>query len=359
MAALCVAIFHSFVWMPVGGQPISVRTISDVHGVQAVVGRIVIAFVQGSSWVAVFFVLSGFVLAKSLKGSPPLSADVWLRFVVRRTFRIMPTLFASLLVVVALLWIRSFLHLFPQGYEWHEEWRKGQPTWSIFWENAGLASFRVNAPSWSLRVEMIAALAFPFLLLICRRSSLIANAVIWLAISLAWSYLNLRLLGPMLLFVIGINSYLYGATLLAKLPDQALPLVGLCSLAMIFVPNLWFFDFSMLQRLASGFGGAGLIVLLSSRRACYGTAWLDSAPARFIGRVSFSFYLLHYVTLYAVTLCLTHSIDPALTQRFPLLVLVASAAFSVPLSLVLAWGMFECIERPSNQVGRWLTRRRV
>jgi peptidoglycan/LPS O-acetylase OafA/YrhL len=354
MAALCVAIFHSFVWMPVDGQPVSIRAISDVHGIQAISARILIAFVDGTSWVAVFFVLSGFVLANSLEGRPLLSIGTWVRFVVRRGFRIMPPLIASLLFIAALLAIRSRLHLFPHADDWYEGW-KGAPTWRAFWANAGLIRFGVNPPSWTLRVEMIAALAFPLLLAICRRFGVLANLLLWALIALAWSQFHFPLLAPLLLFVIGINGYLSGAKLLSRVPDRALPIFGLCSLALIVAPNLWLVDFRLPQTLCAGFGGAGLVVLLSSNRAAYGTAWLNGAAARFMGRISLSFYLLHYAVLYGTTLCLTEYASPFLSQRFSALLMLASAGLSIAVCAALAWAMFVWVERPSNRLGRYLT----
>ncbi len=355
MAALCVAIFHSFVWIPVDGQPVSTRAISNVHGTEAIIVRILIACVHGSSWVPVFFVLSGFVLAKSLEGRPLLSVGTWVRFVVKRGFRLTPPLVASLLFIAAMLAIRSGLHLFPHSYDWYDGW-KGAPTWRAFWANARLIRFDMNPPSWTLRVEMIAALAFPLLLMMCRRLGVLANILLWVLISLAWSSFHFRLLGPLLLFVIGINGYLSGAKLLDRAPDRALPLVGLCSLALIVVPNLWLVDFRLPQTLCAGFGGVGLIVLLSSDRAAYGTAWLNSAVARFMGRISFSFYLLHYMVLYATTLCITAYASPLLSQHVSALLMLGSAVLSIAMCAALAWGMVVWVERPSNWLGRWLTR---
>jgi peptidoglycan/LPS O-acetylase OafA/YrhL len=356
MAALCVAVFHSFVWMPVDGQPVSIRAISDVHGPQAIIARILIAFVHGTSWVGVFFILSGFVLANSLEGRPLLSIGTWVRFVVRRGFRIMPPLIASLLFIAAILAIRSEFHLFPRSHDWYGGWTRG-PTWQGFWANAGLIRFGMNPPSWTLRVEAIAALAFPLLLAICRRLNLLANILFWALVALAWSAFHFPLLAPLLLFVIGINGYLSGAKLLGRAPDWALPILGLCSLALIVVPNLWLVDFRLPQTLCAGFGGVGLVVLLSSDRTSYGTAWLNSATARFMGRISFSFYLLHYIVLYITTLSITGWASPFLSEHASALLMLVSAVISIAISAALAWGMFVWVERPSNWLGRRLTRK--
>lgn len=358
MAALCVAIFHAFVWMPVDGQPVSARAISEVHGVEAIVTRVLIALAHGTTWVAVFFVLSGFVLANSLEGRPLLSVVTWLRFVVRRAFRIMPSLFVSLMFIAAVLTIRARLHLFQHSDDWYEAWKVG-PTWRAFWANAGLVKFGVNPPSWTLRVEMIAALAFPLMLAICRRLGLLANILVWLLIALAWSRFHLPLLAPLLLFVMGINGYLHGAKLLSRAPDWALPWLGLGCLALMVVPNLWLVDFRLPQTLCAGFGGVGLVVLLSGNRSFYGAAWLNGAAARFMGRVSFSFYLLHYVVLYIVTLAIMENAGPPASQRFPALVMLESAVISIALGALLAWAMFAWVERPFNWLGRRLTRDRV
>ena len=354
MASLGVALFHAFTVMPVDGQAIFELPISKVHGSEAILGKLVLAMSRGTSWVVVFFVLSGFVLANSLDGFRALSVGTWVRFVVRRAFRIMPPLAASLFVIMAMVAIRQRLHLFPHGFEWEVGWKQ-VPSWGDFWANAGLVHLRVNPPSWTLRVEMLMALGFPLQLAVCRRFGPVANLAVWVLVGIAWNALHFHLLAPLLLFAIGANVYLYGEKWLEAVPDRALPLVGLASLALVVGPNLWWSEFGLAQTLCAGVGAAGLILLLTGRRTPYGMAWLGSGPARFLGRISYSFYLLHYVVLFATTLWIDEVAGPAWKMGHSLMYLSASALISVLICVPLSWAMFRWVERPSNRLGRWLT----
>jgi peptidoglycan/LPS O-acetylase OafA/YrhL len=354
VAALGVALFHAFTVMAVDGQVVLVRSISEVHGSEAILGKLLVALTRGTSWVAVFFVLSGFVLANSLDGQRLLSVLTWLRFVVRRAFRIMPPLAVSLLVIMAFLAIRQGLHLFPRGYEWELGWKR-VPSWADFWANAGLIGLQVNPPTWTIRVEMLVALGFPLQLAVCRRFGPVANVAVWVLFAIVWNALHFHLLAPLLLFAMGANAYLYGEKWLEPVPDRALPLVGLASLGLVVGPNLWFWEFGLAQTLCAGVGAAGLILLLSGRRMAYGTAWLGRGPARFLGRISYSFYLLHYIVLFATTLWIEEVVGPTFKEHSSLLFMSVGAILSVAICVPLAWAMFRSVERPSNRLGRWLT----
>src|SRR5438874_7442953 len=108
IAALMVAVFHSIHLLPVDGIPhIYLRTISDVHGAQAITTRLLMVFFNGGAAVSLFFVMSGLVLALSLRRDQRPVSQLAPAFAARRFFRIYPTLAFNVLVYAAAMWIVS------------------------------------------------------------------------------------------------------------------------------------------------------------------------------------------------------------------------------------------------------------
>src|SRR5262245_4346370 len=89
LAALIVVIFHVFVTL----EP--KRQVFETHGLaQAISNFALTALFNGSGAVTFFFVLSGFVLGISLDRFNGVTLAGCTEFVVRRLFRIMPTVWA-------------------------------------------------------------------------------------------------------------------------------------------------------------------------------------------------------------------------------------------------------------------------
>lgn len=347
--------------MDIAGDPVSGRTIFEVHGIQATFSRLIMAITNGSAAVDVFFVLSGFVLAKSLEGQE-ISITGWVRFVVRRLFRILPALLASFVFIGALLEVRSAFRLFSSGHDWYEQWHFTTLKWNWLVQNALLMTSSLNPPSWTLRVEVLSAFVFPVAILIVRRLGLAANSLLWVALAFAcdhffpphgeraWFYFGF-------LFLIGVNCASYGKALIDRIPERSSPWVVACSLALVMAPGFMTLQHRIAGDISIGLGASGLIAILASDRSCRGLGWLGSRTARFLGKISFSFYLLHYAILYAVSLWLTDWMGAYITARFPSLVFTASALISIVICIPLAWGMYKWIERPFTSFGRNLANR--
>jgi peptidoglycan/LPS O-acetylase OafA/YrhL len=105
IAALSVLIYH------VVGHRVSIvfgaaeqpRGIFDPLTIDAVVSAIVTTIFDGSAAVVLFFVISGFVLAASLERTPRPTPATYLGFMLRRLFRLMPAVWFSLGVMIAIL----------------------------------------------------------------------------------------------------------------------------------------------------------------------------------------------------------------------------------------------------------------
>jgi peptidoglycan/LPS O-acetylase OafA/YrhL len=67
LAALSVALFHSFHLLPVDGIRVYDRTLWSVSSADGLLMRLIMIPFNGGAAVSLFFVLSGFVLALSLR----------------------------------------------------------------------------------------------------------------------------------------------------------------------------------------------------------------------------------------------------------------------------------------------------
>ncbi|WP_408503575.1 acyltransferase family protein [Paraburkholderia sediminicola] len=107
--------------------------------------------------------LSGFVLARSIFGSNPCVQE-YIRFVVRRLFRIVPAFWLSLLVVLLYLLVVFPGHKqLPGASEWFSRWYSDPISLRELVENATFVSPWLNPNAWTLKVELLASAPLPFI----------------------------------------------------------------------------------------------------------------------------------------------------------------------------------------------------
>ena len=302
---------------------------------------------DGNAAVIFFFLLSGYVLALPFVDARrrkirPMS------FIVKRLFRLYPAYWCAL--ALALL-LRAFVlqhnHLAPLS-----SWANG--IWQVPVDVRLIVSqFLMLVPNvnthgidpviWSLVIEMKVSLIFPAFIFLVQRTKRPAFA--WLILA-ALVLINpvFRSLRVLPVFVAG--SYLakyreglqqWWLTRSAFVKVSAL-LLGLCLYGvstMLSIPDRWgVSDFITAV-------GAALLLLLSLYWQPM-SRFTASAPARFLGDVSYSFYLLHLPILLAIASVL-----------YPICHSVALCALcALTLSLAASWFMHIWVEMPMIRKGR-------
>jgi peptidoglycan/LPS O-acetylase OafA/YrhL len=303
----------------------------------------------GQPAVVLFFVLSGFVLFTSLEKRPAFSA-----YTVRRIFRIWPALVVALAAALALHAVVPLRAGFGPWTTWNWAWT-ADPL--MVARNLLLLCFkesdRMLVPvSWSLALEVcFSALLFP-LAIVLRRSAM-GFAVLTLA-AYAAGRLILNTLDVPLNAQVG--GTLSGGTglVLYYLPAFC---VGMATAYLVLSGNLrrlnpWMqgagFGLAvMVGRFAhdpaiAGLGDAAAIFLvvrpgpIAQMLTHLVTAWL--------GRISYSLYVIHFPLLMALTFGLA-----------PVVGLVPALALLPPLSLGLATLMYEFVEKPGIAWGKAIT----
>lgn len=308
----------------------------------------------GQSAVIVFFVLSGFVLAL-----PHFSctAPSYGPFVVRRIFRLYLPYAAAVFMALAL---RGVVAQFPAegASDWwvNGVWSKAITSRTVVDHILMLGQAgenRIDPVVWSLVPELRVSLAFPLLVMIIRRWGLFAPAITTAAVytvlrigekrlgidqdSLTFSLLET--LGYVPLFMLGITLAAHRTAIVALMSRAPAPLIATAGVLLVWLePGI---EKPHLRDLIAGPGAALLIVAALTS----GGGFLNRPPMLWLGRISFSLYLIHLPVLL--------TIDHLLGDRFGM---GWCAALAPAVSVLLGWVFYKAVERPAMRLGRDVSR---
>ena len=360
IAALIVAAFH------VSQTPIIVgRSFPDAiidpnieHGIWYPVAYVIRLLTEGggptvTGPVLFFYILSGFVLTLSLQSKPDLGMSSSADFLVSRVFRIIPAT-AFTIAMFCLLYVGTGYHLGPVGsYE---------P--SMLLKNAVLLNASIDGVTWSLQTEMIGSvlvLVTAILYRFCGIGIVVAIGLV-LAVMSFWAPWNTALvffggptrIGFIYIFVVGALVFHYGRKLVDALPERLIMPLMIVALVLFFAAT----------KLTSG--PSPLTVLLETATAAFVVAALAFHPGsavavalskpvpRFYGRISFSFYLLHPLTL-AVIWFMPAQLG-AIGDRVPRPLLFLALTFGTALLITpLAYVSYLVAERRGVSAGKSLS----
>ncbi len=309
LAALVVVFHHCFVTFPMFWSVYQ-------HPADTVLMRILgntplHLLWDGPEFVLVFFTLSGFVLSLPFWGERPLT---YRQFVIRRVFRIYPTYFVAVMTGALLmtLFSRGPLHGLSA---WTTQFWNRPLDWRTVFDHvflmASAGNNYIDTPVWSLVVEMHASLLFPLMILAIRSSE---PATFALSLALAFAGDWAARLDPgghpfltsfatstnyLWLFVIGAIMARHRARLqqeMARVP--VLVQVAVLAAALVALNAIWQFGAAVEWRFVEQ---AGAIVLVGSTAFMGWTKRaLDLAPLRWLGKISYSLYLIHFIVLFTL-----------------------------------------------------------
>jgi peptidoglycan/LPS O-acetylase OafA/YrhL len=254
---------------------------------------------DGEAAVLYFFILSGFVLTVSLQQVNKLTFWDYLKFIVKRIFRIFPAFLATLVLTFVLLHV---LHSRPES--WLDRFWTRIPD-LIALLNEALLIIRVpNDPlqrlipqDWTLSIEIAVSLFLPLLAWAFSKNKYFTMLVIYFAIQL-----------------LSLDDFVFDFTLgifLASNADQLkqkwvnfkyksaaiiASLIIIC--ADYLIPKFMAYSDVLLIHHKSWGLAVLLWALISSQKV---QRYLSNVPMVFLGRISYSFYLLHLIILLYMT----------------------------------------------------------
>ncbi len=298
----------------------------------------------GRGYIAVdlFFVLSGFVMALSYRDSfltRPFAA-AYPAFLKRRVARIMPLNFVIVIILTLAVWL---------GGRAGDTFVTAQNPWAVLAnlflvQDWGLFS-SIDKPAWSVSVEMAVYLAYPALLALAwsRRwwwLGLLAGvaALLWLALVGQGSVSQGLIIGD---FIRGFAGFTFGLLCCRVFKSGGLPgRAGLLDLA--FVMAFWAALIAFSADLPAILICPFLILSLAYERGI-AARLLNLEPLHYLGRISYSIYLVHFAVLGGLNLL------PIGSSGFYF-------AIAVVLTLTISAATYHLIERPARQ---WLSPKKL
>jgi peptidoglycan/LPS O-acetylase OafA/YrhL len=295
---------------------------------------------NGRAAVVVFFVLSGYVLTRSLHSSP-FDLNAVMRFYVQRWFRIYPAIWAASLL--------GFGYL--AGLHWNIPVDNIGPNFRAFRTDrydllhiaasfAGVQAYLLPQ-LWSIFIEIIASIAMPGIAFVAlhRPGWMPLMLLVTTAISFAVDWSPYEICLYFMDFVVG------AALAMHRLPSIALSwLVPVC-LVILSVTMLLPLDYTSptAHIIETIFSAVTISVLISTP-----ISWLRSRFMKFIGDISYSIYLLHFVVFCVIAKAFAMIHLNLNTVAMTFLLACATYAMTIP----LAWLSYVYIEQPGVRLGK-------
>ena len=308
LAALSVALGHCM--LIVAGMDVWSKTAFDFPAMpaQEIAGRLMHLLFPGNGAVMVFFVLSGYVLWGSFARKRPTTADVP-DYIVARLFRLLP-----LVVATTLLY-----------------WLVTSPSPGELIANMLLLSTGMNKVLWSLQVEMIGSMVI-FIAWLAARNDPIKLFIALCVVAAAVPFFR----GNQ--FVVYLPAFLLGA-LIHHVPARIWQSRALlvAALLVLLLPSI-VFSYRGVTRLLEILAAVAIVGCVAAQRP----PLLESAPIKFLGAVSYPFYLTHPLGMAGAL----NFIGPLPGMNF-LFQFGVYALVSLLISLPVAWLLHVTVEMPA------------
>ena len=297
-----------------------------------------------------FFVLSGFVLTLPFIAEPQRRVEP-AGFIVKRITRLYPAYWIALGLALGL----RFLVLKHGHLDSFSSWANS--VWALpISGDTLLRQFAMIAPSinthgidpviWSLVIEMKVSLIFPAIIILVQKTSRFIYALIVVAAFVMISP-HLRSLSVLPLFIAGSYLAKYHAPIRVWLWGVSRSARGLALFAglLLYGSGSFLGSHDDWTNFVVG-AGAGLLILLFLASSQL-SKFASTAPVQFLGKVSYSFYLIHLPVLLAAC----SFFQPILHSR------PACLALALAASLAVAKVLYETVERPLENYGRRIASR--
>lgn len=335
LAAVCVVYYHF---------KMAFDPVDNVVPIQIIVIRHLLA---GHQSVILFFVLSGFVLSIPLFKTAKFS---YRSYLVRRFCRI----YLPFLGALILSWAAAdhFLYSRIQLTQWfHFTWQTPL-TWRLFGSQLLMApDAKLNTAFWSLRYEVEMSILFPLICLFMRGRKFWANAAFCVGVyglgtlvrkedaSQTLLFAGTFILGAILsLYKENLKAYYHRLTVMQKFA------VLTAGLVFYFLSERKILDRRHLSVGGTSIG-AGIFIILAINSTRAQKILLHAVP-EYLGRISYSLYLVHGTVLFALINLLYGRMPTAL------IFVVYSVVALLFAHLFCLW-----VEEPAMRLGKKLTSR--
>jgi len=354
IAALAVCLYHCMIaWKG-----------PDELGINALLGPCSVLF---------FFVLSGFVLGRSLEKNPVTNIYSYLSYLVRRIFRLYPAIFITLIIFTLInLYHAPYIPLLGEHAFWYGSDNNILENCSASWilKEIFLIKVRICPVMWSLQAEFLCSFLLPLIVtLTLRNKNLYIPLLILFAFFMAPIFSGISFYYPYNLlggsrisyffaFYVGyfVNKFSFCNSYIN--PFISKWVLVLIMLTIVPIGSCYRFfnaDFSSLQ--------ISVVIVFSVFLAimvpCNITPlrkFLLRRPLVILGQCSYSFYLLHCVGIF-FGLWIMHLWMPGTIRHPVMLPVFVLFILTLLISIPLAVAMEYVVERPFNRWGHLLSKK--
>lgn len=326
-AALYVMVFHSYF---LGGIYIHEGKIRDF-------------IIHGDMGVPIFFVISGFSITYSIFYKDFFNKLELKNFYIRRFFRIVPLFYFAFVLNLTLLIMNG------QGVKTYDTLL----TLSFQFPFAGGHQESLVLAGWSLGIEMVFYLIFPFLFLLLKINKRMFIFLLFLALVIHFfasfekdnSHLNFAY--QAIFFLIGMLMCLYRSVIQKRFPHDMLQIISIVAILfgiIILILGMWIFK----NHPFVYFKFLGILLIVSGTLFYKGKTLINKFN-NFLGEISYSVYLMHpIVILFLVKLrinVLVYSYFP----NFGFAVFISVVAMMV---IFTSYFTYNFVEKPFINLGK-------
>jgi peptidoglycan/LPS O-acetylase OafA/YrhL len=345
VAAVVVAVFHSLI--VVEGSPSAQHWIPEW-----------IFVFNGRAAVTLFFVLSGFVLGLSLiRRSEPLRS-AYPGFAFRRIMRIYPALVVSTVSVLLLLWLGPERPLTTPSV-FVNTYFPTDVSFRDVMANLLLLKHDLNSVTWTLKMEMLGSLLLPLLWAVSCKFPAAPLLMLPFCLLATWFYPDSISVAVVPAFILGfltthvsrISGYFSSSNTLTYLTAITGTLFLLLSKPLVVHYSLPF-SYSYFPEAV---GGALLIASIAYGAQSLVWKALEKPVLRWVGKVSYSYYLLHPLALMVLSAAFLESMLVASNYERPILcslfLWLGSSAIAFPLADLI----YRVVEKPAIRLSKVLS----
>lgn len=315
-----------------------------------------ISGVFGLGPVILFFVLSGYVLTKSLKKN--LNCKAILAFLIRRLFRIYPMVLVSIILALYLstyYYDGKDLVAESPALEFLLKKAREVRSWESFIKQITLCETYTNSPLWTIQVELACSVLIPimiglftrFAIILLPSSVLLAFLITKAHAAPSWRYAPFWLFA----FFIGylaIETQNYFSAKTKEWPLWVLLSTALCFSALL---SRWISPFISY----AVFFGVFISSVVTHAEMCHKI--LKSRPLLFLGKISFGIYLIHFPVILTTWSIISNCFPKYWHAHSPLILIPILYQISLLPTIIISIVTYRFIEFPFQQIGHKISAR--
>lgn len=341
VAALGVLLFHGYMVLG-GGEPTQHVSMNDF-----VPQAILLAFRNGDLGVQIFFVLSGFVIAHSIRGAA-VTPGYFGNFALRRSIRLDPPYWSAIALVAAIKFGSNFVLTDRVAVI---DWTLPQVVSNLLYIHGPMGYDGIIRVSWTLWLEIQFYVIFVLLVGVSQRVAMLGKGggngwaffVIFAPLALAsYAHNVTHPTYPGQIWFIHTWYMFFTGVMVYRVLEKSVRPVWLI-VHIVAVLGLCFFQADARDPAMAAL--TGLVIYVVGVRGRLGTL-MKGPVLQFFGRISYSLYLVHTIVLYSFVNVVARLLKPSMP------VTIAALLGGMAVSIFVAWMLYLCVEKPSTQFAK-------